>query len=134
MPEGCCIYKLIILMNSMNRIRRERHGDFLFELRHLRTCWRWPRCGNVSAAARRLNLTQSALSHQLKTLESHYGCALVDRRRQPLALHRRRRAAAPWRAACWRLGAAAERELARIAQGGPASCALPWSATPVLTG
>ena len=58
----------------------------ILELRHLRTLQALADSGNVSAAARRLNLTQSALSHQLKTLETAYGCSLVDRRRQPLVL------------------------------------------------
>jgi LysR family transcriptional regulator for metE and metH len=38
----------------------------------------------LSKAAARLFLTQSALSHQLKALESHYGAALVEKNIRPL--------------------------------------------------
>ena len=41
-------------------------------------------CGSLSKAADRLCLTQSALSHQLKALESHYGAALVEKNIRPL--------------------------------------------------
>src|ERR1700760_3170772 len=40
--------------------------------------------GSLSKAAARLFLTQSALSHQLKALESHYGAALVEKNIRPL--------------------------------------------------
>ncbi|PXX79291.1 LysR family transcriptional regulator [Rivihabitans pingtungensis] len=89
----------------------------LLELRHLRTLLALAECGNVSAAARRLNLTQSALSHQLKTLESHYGCALVDRRRQPLALTAAGERLHTLARSVLAQVQQAERELARIAQG-----------------
>ena len=54
------------------------------ELRHLETLLSLAECGSLSKAAARLFLTQSALSHQLKTLESHYGAALVEKNVRPL--------------------------------------------------
>jgi LysR family transcriptional regulator for metE and metH len=54
------------------------------ELRHLETLLALSECGNLSKAAARLFLTQSALSHQLKALESHYGAALVEKNIRPL--------------------------------------------------
>jgi LysR family transcriptional regulator for metE and metH len=54
------------------------------ELRHLETLLSLAECGTLSKAAARLFLTQSALSHQLKTLESHYGAALVEKNVRPL--------------------------------------------------
>jgi LysR family transcriptional regulator for metE and metH len=54
------------------------------ELRHLETLLALAECGNLSKAAARLFLTQSALSHQLKALESHYGAALVEKNIRPL--------------------------------------------------
>ena len=54
------------------------------ELRHLETLLALAECGSLSKAAARLFLTQSALSHQLKALESHYGAALVERNTRPL--------------------------------------------------
>ncbi len=54
------------------------------ELRHLETLLALAECGNLSKAASRLFLTQSALSHQLKALESHYGAALVEKNVRPL--------------------------------------------------
>src|SRR6185369_3791655 len=40
--------------------------------------------GNLSRAAQLLNLTQSALSHQLKGLEEHYGASLFERKSSPV--------------------------------------------------
>src|ERR1700761_8789848 len=54
------------------------------EIRHLETLLALAECGSLSKAAARLFLTQSALSHQLKTLESHYGAALVEKNVRPL--------------------------------------------------
>jgi LysR family transcriptional regulator for metE and metH len=54
------------------------------EIRHLETLLALSECGSLSKAAARLFLTQSALSHQLKTLESHYGAALVEKSTRPL--------------------------------------------------
>lgn len=41
----------------------------ILEVRHLRTLLALQEAGSVSRAAALLNVTQSALSHQLKTLE-----------------------------------------------------------------
>lgn len=54
------------------------------ELRHLKTLLALAETGSVSQAAKRVFLTQSALSHQLKALEDHYGLALFERKTQPL--------------------------------------------------
>lgn len=54
------------------------------ELRHLRTLVALREAGNLSRAAQLLNLTQSALSHQLKGLEEHYGAELFARKSNPL--------------------------------------------------
>lgn len=49
------------------------------EIKHFRLIEAIAREGNLSAAAKWLNLTQPALSHQLKNLESHCGRALFHR-------------------------------------------------------
>lgn len=54
------------------------------ELRHLRTLRALRDAGNLSRAAQLLNLTQSALSHQLKSLEDHYGTPLFERKSSPI--------------------------------------------------
>src|SRR3974390_3829067 len=54
------------------------------EVRHLETLLALAECGSLSKAAARLFLTQSALSHQLKTLESHYAARLVEKNVRPL--------------------------------------------------
>jgi LysR family transcriptional regulator, regulator for metE and metH len=53
------------------------------ELRHLRTLQALRDQGSLSRAAERLHLTQSALSHQLKLLESEYDTALLERETRP---------------------------------------------------
>jgi len=55
------------------------------ELRHLRTVLALREAGNLSRAAQLLNLTQSALSYQLKALEDHYGAALFERKSSPVS-------------------------------------------------
>lgn len=55
----------------------------LLELRHLRTLVALRDSGSLSRAAELLNLTQSALSHQIKLLESMYGAALFERKSVP---------------------------------------------------
>lgn len=54
------------------------------ELRHLQTLTALADTGNLAKAAERLFVTQSALSHQLKALEGHYGAPLFERNTKPL--------------------------------------------------
>ena len=58
----------------------------MLEIRHLRTLLALAEAGNLSVAAKRVHLTQSALSHQLKTLEHRYGTTLFQRKSNPLRL------------------------------------------------
>src|SRR5689334_7277043 len=58
----------------------------MLELRHLRTLTALAETGSLSVAAERVHLTQSALSHQLKSLEKHYGASLFQRKSNPLRL------------------------------------------------
>ncbi len=75
------------------------------ELRHLRTIAAIHEAGGVARAAERLNTTQSALSHQIKGLETQAGVPLFVRRAKPLRLS----------AAGMRLLRAAQRVLPEIA-------------------
>ncbi len=56
----------------------------ILELRHLRTLAALRDSGSVSRAAELLNLTQSALSHQLRLLEEQYGAPLFERKSVPI--------------------------------------------------
>jgi LysR family transcriptional regulator, regulator for metE and metH len=56
----------------------------ILDLRHLRTLVALRDTGSLSRAAQVLNLTQSALSYQLKALEAHYGAPLFERKSQPV--------------------------------------------------
>jgi LysR family transcriptional regulator, regulator for metE and metH len=58
----------------------------ILELRHLRTIAALHETGSVSRAAKRVHLTQSALSHQIKALQTHYGLSIVQRRGQTVEL------------------------------------------------
>jgi LysR family transcriptional regulator for metE and metH len=67
------------------------------ELRHLRTIRAIQQAGGLALAADMLNMTQSALSHQVKGLEDQAGMELFVRRSKPMRLsaagHRMLRAA-----------------------------------------
>lgn len=54
------------------------------EIKHLRALKMLQQTGSFGAAARRLHLTQSALSHQLRALERYLGTPLVLRSARPL--------------------------------------------------
>ncbi|CUH40138.1 HTH-type transcriptional regulator GltR [Jannaschia seosinensis] len=56
------------------------------EFRHLRTIRAIHECGGLARAADRLNITQSALSHQVKNLEAQIGVDLFVRRSKPMRL------------------------------------------------
>lgn len=57
------------------------------EIRHLRTLIALKESGSVSLAAKRVHLTQSALSHQIKLLEEQYDLTLFERKSSLFALH-----------------------------------------------
>jgi len=56
----------------------------ILELRHLKTLVALREAGNLLRAAVLLNLTQSALSHQIKQLEDHHGTQLFERKSTPV--------------------------------------------------
>ena len=56
------------------------------EFRHLRTIKAIHDCGGLARAADQLNITQSALSHQIKGLEEQAGVELFVRRSKPMTL------------------------------------------------
>ena len=56
------------------------------ELRHLRTIRAIQQAGGLARAADMLNMTQSALSHQVKGLEDQAGMELFVRRSKPMRL------------------------------------------------
>lgn len=56
----------------------------ILELRHLKTLQALKEGGNLLRAATLLNVTQSALSHQIKQLEEHHGAPLFERKSVPV--------------------------------------------------
>lgn len=58
----------------------------MIEIRHLRAFVAVAETGNLSKAGKRLNLSQPALSHQMKALEEHLNVGLFQRKSNPLRL------------------------------------------------
>jgi LysR family transcriptional regulator, regulator for metE and metH len=56
----------------------------ILESRHLQTVAAIADTGSLTSAARRLHLTLSAVSHQLRELESLFGVALFERKARPI--------------------------------------------------
>lgn len=89
----------------------------MIELRHLRSVVAIAEAGSISKAGKRLNLSQPALSHQMKALEDYLGTELFQRKSNPLRLSRsgERLLAAAYEVE--RLVLQCERDIARIAGG-----------------
>lgn len=89
----------------------------LLELRHLKTLMALQEAGNLLRAASLLNLTQSALSHQIKLLEEHYACTLFERKTTPIRFTAAGERLLLLASTVLPQVASAERDLARLAQG-----------------
>src|SRR3712207_3849224 len=89
----------------------------VLELRHLRTLIALAEEGNLTRAARRSFLSQSALSHQLQLLEQHYDAELFERKSQPLRWTPAGERLLDLAYEVTRLVRDAERDVARIREG-----------------
>jgi LysR family transcriptional regulator for metE and metH len=103
----------------------------MLEIRHLQSALR--SAGSLVRAAQLLNLTQSALSHQIKLLEDRYGGRFLSANRYRSASLPRAPAAQAGRPAAAR-DRTAEREVARLMQGDSGQLRVLWNAIPVSTG
>lgn len=89
----------------------------VLELRHLETLLALAECGSLSKAAERRYLTQSALSHQMKALESHFGTTIVEKNVRPLRFTATGMRLLELARAVLPQVAEAGRDIARLAQG-----------------
>ena len=89
----------------------------ILELRHLRTLVALREGGNLLRAATLLNLTQSALSHQIKQLEEHHHATLFERKSVPLRFSAAGQRLLQLADAILPQVAETERDLVRLGQG-----------------
>jgi len=89
----------------------------MLELRHLKTLLALREAGNLLRAATLLNVTQSALSHQLKQLEDHHGVALFERKSVPIRFTPAGERLLSLADAVMPQVASAERDIVRLVQG-----------------
>ncbi|MBX9868267.1 MAG: LysR family transcriptional regulator [Burkholderiaceae bacterium] len=89
----------------------------MLELRHLKTLLALREAGNLLRAATLLNVTQSALSHQLKQLEDHHGVALFERKSVPIRFTPAGERLLSLADAVMPQIASAERDIVRLVQG-----------------
>lgn len=89
----------------------------ILDLRHLKTLQALRQTGNLSRAAQLVNLTQSALSHQIKALENHYASTLFERKTTPLSFSAAGQRLLKLADAVLPLVDDAERDLARLLAG-----------------
>ncbi len=89
----------------------------LFELRHLRTLSALRDTNSLVEAAERAFLTQSALSHQIKGLETRIGCRLFVRKTRPVRFTSAGNRLVRLADAVLPLVHAAERDVAKLAGG-----------------
>jgi LysR family transcriptional regulator for metE and metH len=89
----------------------------ILEVRHLHTILALVDCGTLSRVAARVHLTQSAISHQIKQLEDHYGTPLFERKTQPLRLTPAGQRLYVLAQSAVALVNEAERDIARVIQG-----------------
>ena len=89
----------------------------MIELRHLRTLIALAETGNLSKAARRVHLSQPAVSHQMRALEQGYDIEVFERKSDPLRLTAAGQLLVELAYDVTRRVQGGERDLARIAQG-----------------
>ncbi|WP_374334725.1 LysR family transcriptional regulator [Leeia sp.] len=89
----------------------------MIDHKHLRLLHALARTGTLSAAAKTLFLTQSALSHQILALEEHYGLKLFERKSQPIKFTPAGLRLLQLAEQVLDLTQTAERDLARLASG-----------------
>lgn len=87
------------------------------ELRHLQTLAALAATGSLGRAADRVFVTQSALSHQIKALETHYGTPLFERGSKPLRFTQPGERLVALAREVLRLTADAERDVAQWVSG-----------------
>ena len=90
----------------------------LLELRHLKTLLALKESGTISRAAQMLNVTQSALSHQVKALEDQYQASLFERKTNPVAFTAAGQRLLDLAQQVLPMVETAERDLARLAGSG----------------
>ncbi len=93
-------------------------SNSILELRHLRTLVALKESGTISRAAQLLNVTQSALSHQVKALEEQYQASLFERKSTPVAFTAAGQRLLDLALKVLPAVATAERDLARLAGNG----------------
>ncbi|MCF7521864.1 LysR family transcriptional regulator [Neisseria sp. ZJ106] len=91
--------------------------DSIIELRHLKTLLALEETGSVSLAAKRMFLTQSALSHQIRALENYYETPLFERKSSPIRFTPAGERLLQLGRELLPLVATAERDLAQIIEG-----------------
>lgn len=89
----------------------------ILEIRHLKTLVALREAGNLLRAAVLLNVTQSALSHQLKQLEEHHRTPLFERKSVPVRFTPAGERLLKLADTVLPQVADSERDLARLAQG-----------------
>ncbi len=89
----------------------------MLELRHFKTLVALAETGNLSKAGKRVNLSQPAVSHQIRAVEEHYGIELFERKSDPLRLSAAGQLMVELAYDVTRRVQDGERDLARIAQG-----------------
>lgn len=89
----------------------------MLELRHLRSVVAIAETGSISKAGKRLNLSQPALSHQMKAVEDYLGVELFQRKSSPLRLSPAGERLLTTAYDVEKLVMQCERDLARIADG-----------------
>jgi LysR family transcriptional regulator for metE and metH len=89
----------------------------VLELRHFKTLVALAETGNLSKAGKRVNLSQPAVSHQIRAVEEHYEVELFERKSDPLRLTAAGQLLVELAYDVTRRVQSGERDLARIAQG-----------------
>ncbi|WP_226894597.1 LysR family transcriptional regulator [Luteolibacter marinus] len=93
------------------------HAAAVLEIRHLDSLIALAETGNLTRAGEKVSLSQSALSHQMRALEDHYGCELFERKTSPLRWTRAGERLLVLAYDVKRLTRDAERDVVRIGEG-----------------